>query len=150
MIRTIAAFLLFIIIPPVILTLFPLVSNSFSSGVVEPVTNLFLALYIMALLLFLFLVWMDQYLDMWIITTERIIDIEQNGLFSRDISEIPIKHVQDVTIEVHGLIETFLRFGTIRIQTAGEREFKINFVPKLYEAKDIILKCAQEANGKTI
>lgn len=148
MVRTIAAFLLFIIIPPIILTLFPLVGNSLPSEMVKPTINLFLSLYIMALVLFLFLVWMDQYLDMWIITTERVIDIEQSGLFSREISEIPIKHVQDVTIEVHGLIETFLKFGTIRIQTAGEREFRINFVPKLYEAKDTILKYAQEANGK--
>ena len=103
----------------------------------------------MVLLTFLFYFWADYYLDMWIITTERIIDINQLGLFSREISEIPLRHVQDVTIEVHGIIETFLKFGTIKIQTAGEREFTIDTVPRLYEAKDLILKYSREQNGGT-
>lgn len=138
--RTVLVFVILLIIPPVILTFLPLLTQGFDSGIIGPLTNLFLSSYCMVLLLFLFLFWMDYYLDMWIITTERIVDVEQNGLFRREISEIPLQHVQDVTIEVNGIIETFLKFGTIRIQTAGEREFKIEFVPNLYEAKDLILK----------
>ena len=77
--------------------------------------------------------------DTWIITSRRIIDIEQQGLFSRHVAEIPLSRVQDITIEVNGILETLLRFGTIRIQTAGERDFFINDVPRLQELKNIIL-----------
>lgn len=140
MARTIIIFVVLLLLPPIILSLLPLIPAELDPTLVEPLTNLLLALYIMVLLIFLFLLWMDYYLDMWIITNERIIDVEQRGLFNRQVSEIPLQHVQDVTLEVRGIIETFLKFGTIRIQTAGEREFKIEFVPNLYEAKDLILK----------
>ncbi len=132
--------ILLFVLPPVILGVIPLLTQSFDRALVESLTNFFLAIYIMILVLVIFLIWTDYYLDMWIITTKRIIDIEQRGLFSREISEIPLLHVQDVTIEVGGIVETFLKFGTIKIQTAGEREFTIHYVPHLYEAKDIILK----------
>ncbi|MBI2640964.1 MAG: PH domain-containing protein [Candidatus Sungbacteria bacterium] len=145
MARTIATFAALVFIPPVILTFLPLATEQFDIRIVEPATNFFLSLYIMVLFIFLFLLWMDYYLDMWIITTSRIIDAEQHGLFNREISEIPLQHVQDVTIEIKGFIETFLKFGRIRIQTAGEREFTINFVPHLYEAKEVIIKYAHEA-----
>lgn len=135
-------FLLLILIPPVFLALTPFVIPSSSMEKVEPLINFGLALYFMVLTVFLFLFWTLYYLDMWIITSNRIIDIEQHGLFSREISEIPMIRVQDVTIEIHGLLETLLKFGTIRVQTAGEREFFIKGVPKLYEIKNTILKYA--------
>lgn len=140
MARTVIMFVVFLLLPPLVLTLMPYLAGYLGMERVEPLTNFLLALYIMVLLVFLFLMWMDYYLDMWIITNERIIDVEQRGLFNRHIAEIPLQHVQDVTIEVRGIIETFLKFGTIRIQTAGEREFNIEYVPRLYEAKDLILK----------
>ncbi len=148
MARVLIVFFILILIPPVALTLLPLATEQFDARIVEAATNFFLSLYIMVLLIFLFLLWMDYYLDMWIITTGRIVDVEQRGLFNRQISEIPLQHVQDVTIEVTGFIETFLKFGRIRIQTAGEREFTIDYVPHLYEAKDIIIKYAHEAQKK--
>lgn len=140
MARVLITFVVLLLLPPLVLTLLPFIEQNIAAEVFEPLVNFSLALYIMVLLAFLFLLWMDYYLDMWIITNERIIDVEQRGLFNRHIAEIPLQHVQDVTIEVKGIIETFLKFGTIRIQTAGEREFRIEFVPDLYEAKDLILK----------
>ena len=143
----VAAFALALVAAPLVLTFLPLLPGGMNEIITEAVVNFFLSLYIMVLSVFLFYFWADYYLDMWIITTERIIDINQLGLFSREISEIPLRHVQDVTIEVHGIIETFLKFGTIRIQTAGEREFIIHDVPDLYEAKDLILKYSGMKNG---
>lgn len=148
MARTVVVFFILILIPPAVLSSLPILTERFDPLVVEPATNFFLSLYIMVLFIFLFLLWMDYYLDMWIITNSRIIDVEQKGLFNRQISEIPLQHVQDVTIEVRGFIETFLKFGRIRIQTAGEREFTINFVPHLYEAKEVIIKYAHEAQKR--
>lgn len=148
MARTLAVFVVMISLPSIALTFLPFLGDTIDIKAIEPLVNFSLALYIMLLVIFLFLVWMDHYLDMWVITTERIIDVEQQGLFRREISEIPLRHVQDVTLEIKGVIETFLKFGTIRIQTAGEREFTIEYVPHLYEAKDIILRQARAVNGK--
>lgn len=99
-----------------------------------------LVLFAMMLLAAFFFVLMDYYLDMWIVTNERIIDVEQHGFFSRRISEIPLARVQDVTLEVHGVLHTLFNYGTIRIQTAGETSFDMKDVPHLAEIKDAILK----------
>ncbi|OGZ98823.1 MAG: hypothetical protein A3C07_00620 [Candidatus Sungbacteria bacterium RIFCSPHIGHO2_02_FULL_47_11] len=114
--------------------------------IVNPFVNFSLSLYILVPLAYFFLMWMDYYLDMWVITNERLIDIEQRGLFNREVSEIPLNRIQDVTIQETGIIETLLHFGTIKIQTAGEREFEICFVPRLDEAKDTILKYVNETH----
>lgn len=137
-------FLLALIAAPTILTLLPFLTSGLSQDLVEATTDFALSLYIMILLVFLLHFWADYYLDMWIITNERIIAVEQHGLFRREISEIPLEHVQDVTLEVTGVIETFLKFGTIKIQTAGEREFTMKNIPRLYEAKDLVLKYSRE------
>ena len=140
MFKTMLAFFILILLPPILLTFLPLLTSNLDPNLLVPATNFFLALYMIILFLTLFLFWMDYYLDMWIITDRRIIAVEQKGLFRREIAEILLPRVQDVTLEISGIIETFLKFGTIRIQTAGEREFRIEFVPNLYEAKDLILK----------
>ena len=144
MMRIAIIFTILILIPPLVLSFLPLVTGGFNQQIVDVFINLALSLYIMVLLIFFFLIWTDYYLDLWIITSERIIDIEQHGLFNREVSEIPLAHVQDITVEIRGVVETLLNFGTIRIQTAGEREFTINYVPRLYEAKDVILKYAHK------
>ena len=140
MFKTMLAFFILILLPPILLTFLPLLTSNLDPNLLVPATNFFLALYMIILFLTLFLFWMDYYLDMWIITDRRIIAVEQKGLFRREIAEILLPRVQDVTLEISGIIETFLKFGTIRIQTAGEREFTIDNIPRLYEIKDIILK----------
>lgn len=141
-------FTILLALPMVFILLIPPLFAQFNlkSELAGPLINFVLSLYLLVPLAYLFLMWMDYYLDMWIITNERIIDIEQRGLFNREISEIPLHRIQDVTIQMAGIVETLLRFGTIKIQTAGEREFEIRFVPRLEEAKDTILKYVNEAH----
>lgn len=98
------------------------------------------ALYLLAFSLGALIVWVKYYLDAWIITDQRIIDIEQHGLFRREVSEIPMEKIQNVTIEIPGFLATVMKFGTIKIQTASESDFTITEVPDCYRAKDLILK----------
>lgn len=146
---TVILLIILLMVPTLVLTALPFLTANLNPATVEPITNLALALYGMVLLLFLFLTWMDFYLDMWIITNERIIDVQQNGLFDRETSEIPMAHIQDVTIDVNGIVETMLKFGTIRIQTAGEREFTLEQVPNIYAVKDAIVKQVKIGGGVT-
>ena len=71
--------------------------------------------------LFLFQNFMDYYLDVWIVTTKRVLNIEQTGLFARTVSELRLYRVQDVTSTVKGVAETLLDYGDVEIQTAGEK-----------------------------
>lgn len=78
----------------------------------------FLWLYLLWNAMFLTLT--DYLLDVLIITDRRIFEIEQHGLFKRESSTFRIDRIQDVTVEVKGIIATFLDFGDIHIHTAGE------------------------------
>lgn len=139
MARTAILFFVLLFVPIVGSILFPYAKILVGEDLLYAGTNFFISLYFAALSAFLFFEWMDYYLDTWIITTRRIIDVEQQGLFSRHVAEIPLSRVQDITIEVNGILETLLGFGTIRIQTAGERDFFIHDVPRLQELKNVIL-----------
>ncbi len=103
---------------------------------------LFIQNSIMLLLwLYAFLVWIDYFFDVWIITSERVINIEQKGLFVRSVSELKFSRIQDVTSEVHGMIPTILNFGDVKVQTASEEDlFLFRRVPDPYHVKDVIME----------
>lgn len=115
----------------------------------SPYIDLLIVIYLMVVVAIMFMFWMDYYLDVWIITSERIVDIEQKGLFNREISEFMLDKVQDITVEIPDIMATFLKYGNIIIQTAGERSFAIRQVPNIYEAKNIILDQARKQNVGT-
>lgn len=80
------------------------------------------AIWLLILWMLLFAFWTDYYLDVWIITNKRIFDIEQHGLFNREVSMFRVQRIQDVTIDVNGLLATILDYGDIHVQTAGTDE----------------------------
>jgi len=98
------------------------------------------------LIAWLFLVWIvawnmwtDYYLDVLLITSQRIFDIEQKGLFRRVSSSFRLDNVQNVTVLQNGIIQTMLNFGTMRLETAGEREdFIASYIADPYEIKKFI------------
>lgn len=86
-----------------------------------------------------FVLWTNYYLDILLVTNLRIIDIEQHGLFARDIAEVSLGNVQDIKVEVLGVLPSLLNFGTIHIQTAGEaKEVVVHNVPKPHEVRKTI------------
>ncbi|MFZ2187254.1 MAG: PH domain-containing protein [Candidatus Moraniibacteriota bacterium] len=98
--------------------------------------------------LFSFLIWIDYYFDVWIITSQRIVNIEQKGLFNRHISELNFSNIQDVTTTVEGIIPTVLNFGEVLVQTAGEKErFVFHMVPDPYKIKDAIMKISEHSRS---
>lgn len=87
----------------------------------------------------LFVKWVNYALDAWVITQTRVFDIEQYVLFSRDVSEFRLDRIQDITVEVKGIIPTLLNYGDIHVQTAGKsRDFVFKQVPRPYEIRNKI------------
>lgn len=74
-----------------------------------------------------FLKW---YYNVYIITDERIIDVDFHSLTYRDISSAAIDKIEDTTARTTGLLSAVFDYGTVNIQTAGEkREFEFEGVP---------------------
>lgn len=86
--------------------------------------SFFYILWVLTLWIFFFLDWTKYYLDVWYVTEKRIIIVDQQGLFDRRISNVRFDKVQDVSLDVDGVIATFLDFGDIVVQTASEDNTK--------------------------
>lgn len=99
------------------------------------------SIYLFAIWLSAFLEFTDYYLDTWIVTNDRVLNTEQNGLFNRIASELHLTSIEDVTSEVKGLTRTFLDFGDVHIQTAAEKSrFVFESVDHPEQVKQTILK----------
>jgi uncharacterized membrane protein YdbT with pleckstrin-like domain len=79
------------------------------------------------------------------VTNDRILNIEQQGLFSRTVSELDLINIQDVTSEVKGIIPTIFNYGTVHVQTAGEAaRFVFEQVPAPERIRQRILEMVTE------
>ena len=102
-------------------------------------TNLVKNIYVMFLVLGLFMIWIIYYLNAWIITNKRVVDVAQTGIFSQRISELTLPSVEDITSDTTGIFGTFLNFGHVEIQTAGAQEhFIFANVPKPKDIERLI------------
>lgn len=86
-----------------------------------------------------FISWTNYYLDVIAVTNQRIIDIEQIGLFARDVAELRIENIEDMKVEIIGIIPSLLNFGNVHIQSAGEaKEIFLKHIPDPHELTDAI------------
>jgi len=145
LIQKVAMFLFLIILPLIFfyLILFPN-AGFMGSELAYPLIILGTSIYYLFIWIFFFFSFIDYYLDVWIITNERIIDIEQRGFFSRIISEHKLFRIQDVNSEVHGIFPTLFRFGEVHVQTAGAvPKFQFHQIPYPEKIRDTVIKLAQ-------
>lgn len=131
--------------------LVPYVLTAFVYKPYSEIYFLIITIYYGFLWIIFFIEWLDYFLDIWIITDQRIIDIQQKNLFHRVSSEIDLKRVQDISSAVEGIFQTFLQFGDIKVQTASEENsISLKQVPHPVTVRREIMelcKAAQEESG---
>jgi len=134
-----------ILIPVVAFTyLFLYEPTIVQNSILFPVIVIISSLMFLFTWLILFQMFMDYYLDVWIVTTRRILSIEQTGLFNRVVSELRLYRVQDVTSQTKGFLHTMLDYGFVEIQTAGEKtHFVFEEIPNPLAVSKTILELAE-------
>lgn len=129
----------------VVLIMLRLYPNLLQGEISYPLIALATSGYVLFIWLFGFFSFIDYYLDVWLITNERIIDIRQEGFFSRTVAELKLFQIQDVTSELKGVSRFIFRYGDVYVQTAGEvQRFVFRQIPNPEEIRDIIIKLAEE------
>lgn len=90
--------------------------------------------YMLFMALIVFIKWLNEELDLIIVTNERIISHDQHDLFHRQISETSISQIQDVRGVEKGVLGSLLSYGYLEIQTAGkDNGFEVRNVANPYD-----------------
>lgn len=79
-----------------------------------------MSLFWIVFLTFMFLDWINDELDLFIVTDSRIIWIDQQSALSRVVSECSLDRVQEVNAQVSGIWQTLFNFWDVHIHTASE------------------------------
>ena len=91
----------------------------------------------------------NWYNDLYVLTNQRLIDVDQSGLFTRTTSETQLDQIQEIKVEVKGFLESLLGFGKVIIQTAGPKEnIVLEVVPNPHGMENMINKAFYEYRQK--
>jgi hypothetical protein len=75
------------------------------------------------------------------VTNQRVVHAELKGLFNMKISNILYEKIQDITIQIKGVLASIFHFGNITIQSAGEYgQFTFSQIPDPEIIKQIIVE----------
>lgn len=66
----------------------------------------------------------------WIVTSDSITQVTQVSLFNKQTSQLSLANLEDVTFEQNTVFQTMFGYGTLKVETAGERsKFQFPYCP---------------------
>lgn len=110
-----------------------------STEIASRFTMIFTIFYYLLIFSYVFVSFLHWFYNVFIVTSERVVDIDYSDIVVHNIAVASLSHAQDVNYTQSGFIPTFFNYGDLFIQTAGdERNFEGYSVPKPREAAHII------------
>ena len=80
------------------------------------------------------------YLNVFVITSKRVIDIDQRGFFDQIVSEVSHKKIKDVSCRIKGFWQTIFHYGKVRVKTSIDNlELEFSGVKNPEAVQDTIL-----------
>jgi len=88
---------------------------------------------------YIFVQWLNNELDILVVTNKRIIEYDQVKFLNRKISQASIDQVQEVRASTSGIIGNVLRYGDMVIKTAWDAsDFQLTAISRALETSRII------------
>jgi hypothetical protein len=114
--------------------------NLGGDGALGTLLDIAFVLVIAGGLLIGFMVWYRYRNDLWVITSQRLIDVTRSTPFNQQITTASLTNVQDISIRRKGIFNTMLNFGDVICQTAsaGSKTFALMGVAKPEQVLDAI------------
>lgn len=85
----------------------------------------------------IYYIWIN---DTYVITDQRVVEVDQISLFRRETSEVPYDKVQEVGHEVVGIYHTMLKVGHVEVKTASQHKLVLEDVYDPYAIEQLIAK----------
>lgn len=113
-----------------------IVGAALNSGVAGALTFIMTLSYLILFITDTFVRW---YYTVNIITTQRFIDLDYNGISKHDVADGQIENIQDVSHNVVGFWGLPFDYGNVYIQTAAEKsKFEFLSVPRPRDIQDTL------------
>ena len=97
------------------------------------------ALWLLVVWILFWQFWTLYYMDMWIVTNKRLIDIDYIAFFNRNIAILRLDRIQDLTVDIDSVFGDVLGFGSLLVQTAGsDREFRVENISHPEKLRDLL------------
>ena len=96
------------------------------------------------------LIWLTHNLIIWyfkvlLVTNRRIVDIDQQKLFHRVVSEVPMAKIQDVFYRIRGFGQTISRVGDVQIVlTDNKTRIEVENVFQPHKIQQLIIRSRLE------
>ena len=131
------SFLGFFVLLPFII--YSLISSFSWYSIISSVYWFFVSIWFLLLWNLAFYSIMLYFLNIVIVTNQRVIENKQNGFFDYRANEMELSKIQDISIKISGSLATFLDFGDIEIQSAGAKaKFYFDIIPHPEKIREII------------
>ena len=91
--------------------------NEFSAA--APLVRVALGIWWLILWIGAFNAFTSYFLNVWIITSHRVVEIHQFGFFNRKVSSFLLGRIQDVTTRTDGILSDLFGYGCVQVETAG-------------------------------
>ncbi len=134
-------FSLFLLLLPIIISvILPNFGLSFLfSAPINRFIAVFTLFYYLMVSSYVFISFLHWFYNVFIVTSERVVDIDYSDIVVHNIAVTSLTHVQDVNYTQSGFIPTFFNYGDLFVQTAGdEKNFEALSIPRPREATNII------------
>ncbi len=141
--------LLFLVLSCIPVIIYFFLTNSFpgifENSILSVLLTLAGSIFYLSILLFFYTEFVVFYLDVSVVTNDRIVEMEQLSLFSRTISELELFRIQDVTSEVNGVFASMFHYGNVYIKTASNNNHVILYnVPHPEKIREDLIKLSHE------
>ncbi|OGG57420.1 hypothetical protein A2853_00665 [Candidatus Kaiserbacteria bacterium RIFCSPHIGHO2_01_FULL_55_17] len=80
-------------------------------------------IWLLVIWIALVVLWTNYYLDLWVITDQRVMNVEETGLFHRIITAWRFEDIREVVTETRNPVQAFFDYGLVEFHTdqVGER-----------------------------
>jgi len=135
-----------VLVPILIVAMIYSANQDAFSGIVLNFLVIGGSIYYLVVVTFAFIEWISYYYDIFIVTEDEIIDISQEGIFDRRITEVTLLRVQDVSAHVRGFWATLFSYGDVVAESAGEntKTYIIDSIPNPIAVAEKILALHNE------
>lgn len=87
--------------------------------------------------------------NVMLITSEKVVQLLYKSLFNRSVSQLGVHEIEDVSVKQPTLFARLFNYGTMQIETAGERgTYRFSMAPDPYTCAKYVMGSKERADNK--